>query len=115
MVYTFLVDLGKRNDTSFTATADLLINGTKYVATGVVPVSGGWSTYTATYIGVAADAGKSITIELNAFGVEGDFDNVRLSSVSAPTPEPAFTSLAGIALLLFAGFGRFKRYSQRGR
>lgn len=110
VVYTLLVDLGSRNDVGFFATADLLINGIRYAATGVAPVRGGWSTYTATYTGLVADAGQSITIELNATSAEGDFDNVRLSNdLAGPTPEPAFTSLVGMALVLFGGFRRFKR------
>jgi hypothetical protein len=44
---------------------------------------GNWSTFTATFAGTTADAGKSITIQLNnALGVaQANFDDVRLEAV----------------------------------
>jgi hypothetical protein len=102
--YTLLVDIGARLDTScchFTGVADLLINGNQYFATGVEN-SGGFATYTATYTGLAADAGKPMTIELSASSQQGDFDNVRLSdNLTTTTPEPA--SIISIALLATVG------------
>src|ERR1700730_11399182 len=79
VIYTMQVDLGFRNDTPFAGSADLLINGIQYFATGTTPIRGNWSTFTATYTGLASDAGKAITIELNSSGLQGNFDNVRLT------------------------------------
>lgn len=88
VIYTLRVDLGWRNDyPAFTGMAALLVNGTQYVASGVTPVQGGWSEFTATYTGLAADAGDPITIQLNytgTFGLQADFDNVRLSDNNHP-------------------------------
>lgn len=103
VVYTLMVDLGWRNDTAFGASADLLINGITYAATGLTPVQGNWSTYTATYTGLSADNGKSITIELRTSGAQGNFDNVSLSD---NVPEPAFTWILGLCL---TGLGALRR------
>ena len=106
-VYTLMVDIGFRKIAAFDGTVDLLINGVRYVATGSAPSQGNWSTYTATYTGLAADAGKSITIELGTTGIEGDFDDVRLSdNALAATPEPGSLVLLGSGLLGLAGFVR---------
>ena len=79
-MYTLQVDLGWRKDFPvFTGTAGLLVNGRQHVATGTTPVRGNWSTFTATYTGLAADAGAPITIQLNTLSLQADFDNVRLS------------------------------------
>ena len=104
VVYTLSVDLGWRNDVPFTASADLLINGTHYLAVGSVPVRGNWSTYTATYTGLSTDAGKPITIELLSGGAQANFDNVSLSDNSVP--EPAMTWIVGGCLM---GLGAFRR------
>jgi hypothetical protein len=109
--YTLLVDIGLRKDAgAFLATADLLINGVKYAATGTTPVAGGWSTFTANYVGLAQDAGKPITIELYSVGSnsQGNFDNVRLSyvAVAAATPEPASIIGLGLGLLAIGGLSR---------
>jgi hypothetical protein len=99
--YTLLVDLGQHNSQPFAATADLLIDGVRYFAVGSAPPVGGWSTYTATYVGLPQDAGSPITIELNAAGSQGDFDNVRLSTDASASgvPEPNYCVLAGAAIL----------------
>lgn len=66
VIYTLQVDLGWRNDLpAFVGTADLLVNGNQYFATGATPVQGNFSNFTATYTGLAADVGASITIQLN--------------------------------------------------
>jgi HpiC1 cyclase len=70
-VYTLNVDLGWSKATAFLGSAGLLVNGVLYQATRAEPVRGGWSTYTATYTGLAADAGDSITIKLLAGGIQG--------------------------------------------
>jgi hypothetical protein len=110
--YTLMVDLGMRHDTPFTASADLLINGQHITATGTTPLAGTFSTFTATYLGVAADSGQAITIELLSAGPQGDFDNVRLGAVSAAaTPEPAGVTLLGLGLAGVLVFARRKRAS----
>jgi hypothetical protein len=90
VIYTLSVELGNRSDNgggyANQGSADLLINGHQYVATGVEAALGTWTTWTAYYTGTIADAGKSITIELNALAPQGNYDNVSLSA----TPEPGF-------------------------
>ena len=107
--YTLLVDIGFRIQPllGFTGTADLLINGIHYVATGTAPARGAWATYTATYTGLAADVGRTITIDLNSSGGEANFDNVRLDGNLAGVPEPASFLLIAPALVAL-GF-RIKR------
>jgi len=100
VTYTFLVDIGARLDTSccaFAGVADLLINNHQYFATGVENL-GGFATYRATYIGLAADNGDSITIQLSdpSLTGQGDFDNVVLLSA---VPEPAGILLLGTGLI----------------
>jgi len=103
--YTLMVDLGQRNDTAFTAGADLLINGsTVMLATGTAPSAGNWSTFTASFTG----APSTITIQLTSGGVQADFDNVRLSFASA-VPEPAGFTLLGLGLAGLLVVARRKR------
>jgi len=114
VVYTLMVDLGRRADQGlpFTASADLLINGHIISAIGVTPGAGNFSNFTATYTGLAADAGDSITIQLRSSGVQAEFDNVRLSdSTVASVPEPASVTLLGLGLASFLIFARRKRTS----
>jgi hypothetical protein len=110
IVYTLLVDLGQRTDTAFVSSAALLINGNTYAATGINPTSGNFSTFTATYTGLAADVGQAITIQLASSGIQGIFDNVRLSdSVVTPTPEP------GVMSMFAGGLGAIVLLSRRLR
>jgi hypothetical protein len=105
-VYVLTVDIGARMDTTFASlngTADLLINGNMIAAIGLAPVPGTWGTFTATYTGLAADVGQSITIELRANGRQGNFDNVQLLE---EIPEPMSLLLIGPALLLLTALGR---------
>lgn len=101
-IYTLQVDLGYRLDLGFGGAADLLINGVSYTATGTTPVRGTFGTFTATYIGLAADVGKPIMIELTTNLRQANFDNVRLDALEPPTsaPEPSTLLLFGPALLL---------------
>jgi len=102
--YTLQVDLGERNDLGplgFRGGADLLIGGVSvFPAIGLAPTPGNWSTFTATYVGLPADATKTITIQLTSSGAQGDFDNVRLTSVAAAAgvPEPGTVTLIGLGL-----------------
>jgi hypothetical protein len=110
-VYTLLVDIGYRKDAGFTGSADLLINGQKYTATGV-PIQGAFTTFTATYTGLLADVGQSITIELNSGGSQGNFDNVRLDgTIPGGVPEPTAFLLAGPALLGLAAWKRRRPFA----
>ena len=108
-MYTMQVDIGDRKDfgvAGFLGTADLKIcagaSCTTILATGTAPAVGGFSTYTATYLATAADSGKTLTIELNSTGAQGNFDNVRLDAV----PEPASFLLIGSALLALSAIRR---------
>jgi hypothetical protein len=47
------------------------------------------------YTGTAADAGDSITVQLNVSGAQGDFDNVRLTDNLNSLPEPGFGAILG--------------------
>lgn len=113
--YTLMVDIGARLDQHFLGTADLLINGHQYDATGVKSL-GGFATYTSTYTGLAADAGDPITIQLSSTGQQGDFDNVRLSCTgscgsSGPVstvPEPSEIVLLG-PMLIGLGIWQYHR------
>lgn len=110
VTYTLLVDVGLRHDLGDPGTEALVINGVDYFATGSSPAAGNWSTFTATYTGLAADVGKSITIELASGGNQGDWDNVRLSdSTASAVPEPASGVFMGLAALALAGIVRRKR------
>ena len=110
VTYTLMVDLGWRNDFgSFTSAADLMINGNAITAIGTAPTQGNWSTFTATYTGLASDVGSSITIELLTSGGQGDFDNVRLSD--STVPEPAGFTLLGLGLAGLLVFARRQRAS----
>ena len=93
-VYTLMVDIGWRKDAGFTGTADLMIHGIAYPATGT-PIQGAFGLFTAAYTGTSADVGQLITIELRSSGPQANFDNVRLDAV----PEPASLLLIAPALL----------------
>lgn len=92
-VYTLSVFMGTRLDCCLTGgeSADLLVDSNSYSATGTIATPGNWTQWTATYTGLAADAGDPITIQLNATGNQGDFDQVVLTETSvAATPEPSY-------------------------
>ena len=93
--YTLTVDIGYRADAfAFEGCADLLINGNTYSANcAAQPAKGDFNAYTVTYIGLAADAGDPIVIQLTAPTNEGNFSEVTLT-----TPEGG----AGLLYLLLA-------------
>jgi hypothetical protein len=102
--YVLSVLLGLRKDFPTLGSADLRVNGVAYMATGIAPSSGNWSTFTAVYNSALhpTDVGLPITIELLSNGVQAGFDDVVLSA-GAGVPEPpsvAFvvTALVGLAL-----------------
>jgi len=95
--YKLQVDVGMRYDAVAAQWVGLNFanTNTTIYATGLAPASGGWSTFTSTFTVGAADAGSAITIVLNGYGQQGNWDNVRLSVV----PEPASWAL------MITGFG----------
>ena len=102
-IYTLMVDLGHRNDMSFTALADLMVGGTKIMAIGIDPGLGDWSTFTARFVGTEANEDEPITIQLNGSGPQGNFDNVRLTSEPVPEPSsmlPLARGVLGLAQVL---------------
>jgi len=115
VTYTLMVDVGFRKDFPDPGTEEILIGGLPAaVATGTsLGMVGNWSTFTATYIGTLADAGKSIGIDLSTSGIQGDWDNVRLSdsATSNLVPEPASGVLMALAALALAGVARSKSVS----
>ena len=109
VLYTLNVDQGVRKDLPDPGLVELMIgSNAPILATGVpaAPGSGNWSTYTATYIGLPGDVGKSIAIALVSPAAQGDWDNVRLD---AAVPEPATIGLVGIGLVAFVGVARRRR------
>ena len=106
-LYTLRVDVGQRKDLPMDGIADLLlcagsVCNSAVIATGLTPTPGSFGTFTATYLATAADAGKTITIELKTSGLEGNFDNVRLDAA----PEPTTFLLLGSAVVALASFRR---------
>jgi hypothetical protein len=115
VTYSLQVNVGVRNDIGVDlGTEALVINGNTILATGVLPTAGNWSTFTATYTGLAADVGQAITIRLASAGVEGNWDIVRLSdNVTSTTPEPATGALVSLMVLAWAGIARRKASDKR--
>lgn len=113
VTYTLQVDIGCRKDLFYPSgssgaisclgAAALIAGNTTVDATGPPLTRGNWTTYTATYVGTPSDAGKSITIDLFSTGVQGNFDNVHLTS---SVPEPRFLVGAGAFLLAIVLFRR---------
>ena len=102
--YLLTVDLGRRVDQPFTASAELLLGTEVCKATGTTPSAGHWSLFTAECAATPLEAGAPIRIELLAGGPQAGFDNVHLSEV----PEPGALSLLGTGLIGLAGMLRRK-------
>jgi hypothetical protein len=100
VIYTLLVDVGWRKDAAPTGVPRLKVNDLFFDGVGI-PVRGGWSTFTTTYVGRAEDVGLPITIFLDSASFQGNFDNVRLSDSTdiAAVPEPATFALLGVGLI----------------
>jgi hypothetical protein len=113
-IYTLNVSVGLRKDASILGTAELLINGTPYVAAGASPTSGNFSTFTAVYNSSShpGDVGMPIVIELISHGFQGDFDNVLLDGTSG-VPEPTTVAfvMTGLTGLAFAARARRRQRS----
>ncbi|MFN0149353.1 MAG: FlgD immunoglobulin-like domain containing protein [bacterium] len=84
VTYTLSVDVGWRKDAAPFGLPRLFVNGVYYDGAGT-PVFGDWATFTATYLGQAADVGMPITICLTSVTFQGNFDNVRLDDSIVPT------------------------------
>jgi hypothetical protein len=108
--YVLSVSLGLRKDFPTLGSAELLINGAVYTATGTAPTSGNWSTFTAVYNSSLhpADVGLPITIELLSNGAQAGFDDVVLNT---GVPEPASVAfiVTGLIGLAFVTHGRKTR------
>ena len=102
--YTLQVEILHRTDYPADALVKLQVGGISVAtATGTDLGPGTWSNYTATYTATAADAGQTVTILLQSYGAQGDWDYVRLDGSNGTTPEPAsmllLASGAGLAAL----------------
>jgi len=110
MTYTLMVEVGNRADTNFSGYLIELLAGTTVIASdnnGVAPASGEFLTSTIEYTAMAGDAdlGEALSIQLRAFGIQTNFDNVRLNGVDVdggttviPTPTASLLSLMGLTV-----------------
>ena len=96
--YTLQVEILHRTDAPLLGVAQLTLNGVGNVvatATGSAGLPGTWNLFTAHFTPTVAENGETLGILLSANGVQGDWDDVRLS-----VPERS-----NLAMLL--GFGVF--------
>jgi hypothetical protein len=116
VTYTMTVDIGTRNDKPSAGSADLLIDGVQYMASGTMAAAGDWSTFTVSYVGLAADIGDAITIQLNDPdpGAMASFSDVTFDpDPPSDVPEPKFMGSFGVAL--FCMFALYRRGSTSHR
>ena len=98
VTYTLTVAEGFRKDLPDPGAVELVVNGVPTLATGSgVQNSGDWFDYTASY--TALTSGGAIEVVLNPNGIQGDWDNVRLTDSVGAVPEPAAWAL------MLVGFG----------
>ena len=106
VTYTLTVDVGARKDQPDLSTVELLVGADSVIATHPGGhVIGGWNEYTAVYTATAADAGLPIEILLSSSGIQGDWDNVNLSS-DVTEPSTWAMMLLGCVGLGVAGYRR---------
>jgi len=110
MTYTLMVEVGNRADTNFAGYLIELLAGTTVIASdnnGVAPANGEFLTSTIEYTAMAGDAdlGEALSIQLRSFGIQTNFDNVRLNGVDVdggttviPTPTASLLSLMGLTV-----------------
>jgi hypothetical protein len=104
--YTLDVYVGNRTDGyNGKVAVELNIGGIITDASGLAPVPGDWSLWTASY--VAGVSGAPITIDLISSGTQGNFDNVSLTATTA-TPLPSTWTM------LIAGFIGLGFFAYRG-
>jgi len=110
-LYNFSVAFGRRSDGTFdpTATAVLNVGNNFVIATGVAPTPGNWSTYMASYLATALDAGAPISVVLNASGAQGNWDDVNVSAV----PEPATWAMMLLGFGIVGGAMRSAKRRQK--
>ncbi len=78
VTYTLQVEIGRRKGSGQPGIAQLWIGGinqpgsTSITATGAAAPEGAFTTFTSTYVGIAADVGKTITIALRSSNLGGD-------------------------------------------
>ena len=106
-VYTLTVAVGDRKDLTAPGYGIELWAGTTLIASDYhtdsgnsLPANGTWKDVVASYTSSASDpnAGQSLQIRLRGYGVQTNYDNVRLDGTLVPEPSSAL--LGGLGLLL---------------